>query len=114
MTTTPNLPPLPDEDGYIPIIIAGRLVEVNAYRNSTMEAYATDAYQSGRLDAINENPMPIYDEGVSAGILASAELLECVAKETARLEKGPTADAVVAVLKIMAGKIRSLEPTAKE
>lgn len=47
MTTTPNLPALPDEDGYILIYIAGRPVEVNGYRNSTMEAYALAAYQAG-------------------------------------------------------------------
>lgn len=54
MTTTPNLPPLPDEDGYILITIAGRPVEVNGYRNSTMEAYALAAYQAGRDAALEE------------------------------------------------------------
>ncbi len=46
MSTTPNLPSLPNEDGYMPIIVAGRLVEVNGYRNSTMKAYALAAYQA--------------------------------------------------------------------
>lgn len=43
-----DLPPLPDEDGYMPAKVAGHAVELNAYRPSTMEAYARAAIEADR------------------------------------------------------------------
>ena len=43
-----KLPPRPEPDGFITIRIIGRDVEVNAYRDSTMGDYATQAVEADR------------------------------------------------------------------
>ena len=107
MTTAPNLPPLPDEDGYILITIAGRSVEVNGYRNSTMEAYALTAYQAGKnaglveggrafqiadqamLDLVLCHGIP--DESVSQGSTGTVGLVDQGSCEVATLEEADPA-----------------------
>jgi hypothetical protein len=44
-----KLPPRPEPDGYLIIQIIGRDVEVNAYRDSTMDAYARAAVEADRV-----------------------------------------------------------------
>lgn len=44
-----KLPPRPEPDGFLTIRIIGRDVEVNAYRDSTMDEYARAAVEADRL-----------------------------------------------------------------
>ena len=43
-----KLPPRPEPDGFLTISIIGRDVEVNAYRDSTMDEYARAAVEAER------------------------------------------------------------------
>lgn len=57
-TPTPELPPLPERpepDGFITIRLIGREVEVNAYRDSTMEEFAK-AYARAALAQHSAEP----------------------------------------------------------
>lgn len=46
-----KLPPRPEPDGFLTIRIIGRDVEVNAYRDSTLDEYARAAVEADRADA---------------------------------------------------------------
>lgn len=49
-----NLPPRPEPDGFLTIRIIGRDVEVNAYRDSTMDEYARAAVEADRAQLAAE------------------------------------------------------------
>lgn len=46
-------PTKPEPDGYLTLMLAGREVEVNAFRDSTMEAYAEEYAQFAVLEALS-------------------------------------------------------------
>lgn len=54
-----ELPPRPEPDGFLTIRIIGRDVEVNAYRDSTMDAYARAAVEADRQQRQSKKLPPI-------------------------------------------------------
>lgn len=56
----------PEPDGFLTILIAGRYVEINAYRDSTMENYA-EAYAQARVDEALEKAAVACEERIGKG-----------------------------------------------
>lgn len=52
-----KLPPRPEPDGFLTIRVIGRDVEVNAYRDSTMDEYARAAVEGDRAEQAAEIDM---------------------------------------------------------
>ncbi|WP_368640430.1 hypothetical protein ABRZ04_04245 [Castellaniella ginsengisoli] len=62
MNTEIKLPPLPEPDGSMTIIVAGREVEIDTFRASTMDAYARAAVEA----ALASRTVPSGDEIIEA------------------------------------------------
>lgn len=54
------MPERPDPDGFLAIRLAGREVEVNAYRDSTLDDYA-EAYAAARVRETLEEATKVCD-----------------------------------------------------
>lgn len=66
-----KLPPRPEPDGYLTIKIIGRDVEVNAYRDSTMDAYAREAVRMNASQAASaEYSQFLTDVMTAAGLVS--------------------------------------------